>query len=201
MACRCQSGIWTSADISLIQNLGTNFSEILSQIYTFPFKKMHLKMSSTKCGWPFCLGLNVLIYCKSEVWYQFSSILLVYVFGTCCATVPLHRYPNIHISSHVSSLIKGNLNKDSGRSVLHLLWLSLIARFLGPTWGPSGAGRTQVGHMLASSTLLSVDMWGFKHIDVDIWIFYRLISFVGIWCIGMIKENLIKCGFLKKFFW
>ena len=31
----------------------------------------------------------------------------------------------------------------------------LIARFMGPTWGPSGADRTQVGPMLASWTLLS----------------------------------------------
>ena len=32
---------------------------------------------------------------------------------------------------------------------------SLIARFMGPTWGPSGADRTQVGPMLAPWTLLS----------------------------------------------
>ena len=32
---------------------------------------------------------------------------------------------------------------------------SLIARFIGPTWGPSGADRTQVGPMLAPWTLLS----------------------------------------------
>ena len=35
-------------------------------------------------------------------------------------------------------------------------WIvSLIARFMGPTWGPSGADRTQVGPMLALWTLLS----------------------------------------------
>ena len=32
---------------------------------------------------------------------------------------------------------------------------SSIARFIGPTWGPSGANRTQVGPMLAPWTLLS----------------------------------------------
>ena len=32
---------------------------------------------------------------------------------------------------------------------------TLIARFIGPTWGPSGADRTQVGPMLAPRTLLS----------------------------------------------
>ena len=31
----------------------------------------------------------------------------------------------------------------------------LIARFMGPTWGPSGADRTHVGPMLAPLTLLS----------------------------------------------
>ena len=32
---------------------------------------------------------------------------------------------------------------------------TLIARFMGPTWGPSGADRTQVGPMLVPWTLLS----------------------------------------------
>ena len=54
-----QAIIWTNAGISLIQTLGTNFSEILREIYTFSFKKMHLKMMSGKCR-PSCLGLSVL---------------------------------------------------------------------------------------------------------------------------------------------
>ena len=33
--------------------------------------------------------------------------------------------------------------------------ITLIARFMGPTWGPSGTDRTQVGPMLALWTLLS----------------------------------------------
>ena len=33
--------------------------------------------------------------------------------------------------------------------------IPLIARFMGPTWGPSGADRTQVGSMLAPWTLLT----------------------------------------------
>ena len=37
---------------------------------------------------------------------------------------------------------------------------SLIARFMGPTWGPSGADRTQVRPMLAPWTLLSgIESW------------------------------------------
>ena len=44
--------------------------------------------------------------------------------------------------------------------VLSCLWLegtihSQIARFMGPTWGPPGDGRTQVGPMFAPWALLS----------------------------------------------
>ena len=39
---------WTNAGILLIWPFGTNFSEILIEIYTFSFKKMHLNMSSGK---------------------------------------------------------------------------------------------------------------------------------------------------------
>ena len=58
---RRQAIIWTNAGILLIRTFGTNFSEILSAIHAFSFKKMHLKMSSAKWR-PFCLGLNVLKY-------------------------------------------------------------------------------------------------------------------------------------------
>ena len=37
-----QAIIWTNAGILLIGTLGTNFSEILSEIHKFSFKKMHL---------------------------------------------------------------------------------------------------------------------------------------------------------------
>ena len=57
---RRQAIIWTSVGILLIGPLGTNFSEILIEIYTFSFAKRHLKISSGKWR-PFCLGLNVLI--------------------------------------------------------------------------------------------------------------------------------------------
>ena len=56
---RHQAIIWTDTGILLIRTLGTNFSEILSEIHIFSFKKMHLKMSSAKWR-QFCLGLNML---------------------------------------------------------------------------------------------------------------------------------------------
>ena len=62
MACRLgqrRAIIWSNAGIVLIGPLGTNFSEISIEIHTFSFKKMHLKMSSTK--WRSCCpGLYVL---------------------------------------------------------------------------------------------------------------------------------------------
>ena len=59
LSSRRQAIIWTNAGILLIGNLGTHCSEILSEIQTFSFKKVYLKMSSGKWR-PFCLGLNVL---------------------------------------------------------------------------------------------------------------------------------------------
>ena len=56
---RRQAIIWTIAGILLIVPLGTNFSEILTEILTFSFKKMRMKVLSAKRQ-PFCLGLNVL---------------------------------------------------------------------------------------------------------------------------------------------
>ena len=59
--------------------LGTNFSEIFIEIYTFSFNKMHLKISSGKWQ-PFCLCLNVLIYI--EFWsHSMPSTRTWYING------------------------------------------------------------------------------------------------------------------------
>ena len=55
-----------------------------------------------------------------------------------------HPYVALHHS------MSGNRVETDGRPIV-----TLIARFTGPTWGPSGAGRNQVGPMLAPWTLLS----------------------------------------------
>ena len=43
---RCRAIIWNNAVILLIRTLGTNFNETWSEISTFSFKKMRLKMSA-----------------------------------------------------------------------------------------------------------------------------------------------------------
>ena len=65
---RRQTIIWTNAGILLIGTPETNLGEILSEIHTFSFKKMHLKTSSAKWR-PFCLGLNVL----NHIWERVGS--------------------------------------------------------------------------------------------------------------------------------
>ena len=52
---------WSNVGILLIEPLGTNCSEMLIEIYTFSFQKIHSKTSSEKWR-PFCPGLNVLTH-------------------------------------------------------------------------------------------------------------------------------------------
>ena len=109
---RRQAIIWTNVGILLIAPLGTNFSEILSEIHSISFRKMHLKMASAKWR-PFCLGLNVLNKSISswnlsmlykwtrppEAWVMASHLTKIYIgltvgqFMTChlCA---LSHYRN-----------------------------------------------------------------------------------------------------------
>ena len=68
---RRQAITWTNVGILLIGPLGTNFSEMLIEIHTFSFKKIHLKMSSGKWR-PSCLGLNGL-----TIYQQWSKHRLV----------------------------------------------------------------------------------------------------------------------------
>ena len=69
---RRQAITWTNVGILLIGPSGTNFSEMLIEIHTFSFKKIHLKMSSGKWR-SFCLGLNMLI--KNRRWSMTIWIL------------------------------------------------------------------------------------------------------------------------------
>ena len=54
-----QAIIWTSAGILSIGPIETTFNEILIEIHTSSFKKIHFKMSSGKWR-SFCVGHNVL---------------------------------------------------------------------------------------------------------------------------------------------
>ena len=71
---RRQATIWTNDGILLIGPLGTNVSEILIEILTFSFMKMHLKVSSVKRR-PLCLCLNVLCGAR-KLYMQMLQLLM-----------------------------------------------------------------------------------------------------------------------------
>ena len=79
---------------------------------------------------------------------QYKDSLSVYENSYCRYTTVISFSGNPHTfysqkwDKHASGLEHGYVN-------------TLITRFMGPTWGPSGADRTQVGPMLAPWTLLS----------------------------------------------
>ena len=86
---RRQAIIWTNAGIMLIRPLGTNFNEILLQIYKFSFKKIHWKMSSGKWR-PFCFGLNELTCQLFVPWgggFEFEWIIFK------CVDYPHKHFP------------------------------------------------------------------------------------------------------------
>ena len=66
---RRQAIIWTNAGILLIGPWGTNFTEILIKIYTFSFKKMHLKMSSAELA-PILSRPQCVNYAPETNWKQ-----------------------------------------------------------------------------------------------------------------------------------
>ena len=91
---RRQAIIWPNAWILLIRTLGTNFSEILSKIHTFSFKKMHFKMSSAKWR-QVCLGLNVL---------SVSCVIYVTVNSMWLCVFQFTGYSTLFFSNNYSSL-------------------------------------------------------------------------------------------------
>ena len=78
---RRQAIIWTNAGILLIRPLEINFNEILIEIHTISFKKIHLKMSSGKWR-TFCLGLNVLT--EIMAWYMSMTMTMKDIYCQSC---------------------------------------------------------------------------------------------------------------------
>ena len=95
-----QAIIWTNAGILLIRPLGTNFSEILIEIYSFSFKEMDSKMLSGKCR-PFCLSLYVIINLR-------TILPKYYAHGLYFGVVVVSWYCSLFtISFRVTSLALG----------------------------------------------------------------------------------------------
>ena len=85
--------------------------------------------------------------------YGLCFFELTHIFFFILRTTLLHL---ISIITKAVLLIIGHCLGLAHETMLRLyVLLSLIARFMGPTWGPPGADGTQVGPMLAPWTLLS----------------------------------------------
>ena len=143
---RRQAIIWTNTGILLIWPLGTNFSEMLIEIHTFSFNKMHVKMLSAKRR-PFCLGLNVLTW-GSTYWYddifilRWSPVLCTYFCTIKCledwcyqTTQELHiYYVFIHIFIKMefwTTFIKFKTKKTrllpfSKTTVKRIIWICIF---------------------------------------------------------------------------
>ena len=103
---RRQAIIWTNAGILLIRTLGTKFSEILGEIHSFSFPKMHLKISSAT--WRlFALGLNELTH-WGLVTYLYILELDHYWFSHYLAacSAPSHFWTNIDFIFNWKKLLK-----------------------------------------------------------------------------------------------
>ena len=114
---RRQAIIWTNTGILLIGPLGTNFSEISIEIDIFPFKKMHLKISSG--NWqPSCLGLKVLKCIQSTK--HMLHVLLCFVVGQNWLFYPYSLWlPHCHWgSTHETNLRNmGSALHESSRTM------------------------------------------------------------------------------------
>ena len=66
----------------------------------------------------------------------------------------MNSCPVAHVSRNISHMYFTNVDID-GNYTFCVLFYSQIAKSMGPTWGPPGSCRPQMGPMLAPWTLLS----------------------------------------------
>ena len=93
---RRQAIIWTKAGILLIQILGTNFNEILSEIHTFSLKKMHWKMAAILSR-PQCVKTSIFTYLLRKFPHLsnnslFTCVISYYQFPHCAPVISLGSF-------------------------------------------------------------------------------------------------------------
>ena len=104
--------------------------------------------------WCLCIKTRCLFVVWLEIMLQSSCWWIETSWGPCHVTVK---------STPICA------NNESGYDTIYLLKIFTfskcsretpqIAKFIGPTWGPPGSSRPQVGPMLAPWTLLSGTAW------------------------------------------
>ena len=113
------------------------------------------------CGYHYVTYMNA---CTCII-YSYRQVRVVAgVIGSSIAMSPAE--------THMITPWHGNAFRTTGPFVREThRWPPLIARFMGPTWGPSGADRTQVGPMLAPWTVQSGSL---RASNAELWCFIML---------------------------
>ena len=117
---------------------------------------------------------------KICLWYATPFLEIPSQYFSCLSAIyqvlEIHaKHAHLHMGTALEAGVRG-MDKQS-----------LIARFMGPAWGPSGADRAQVGPMLAPWTLLSGTVWSAMHnipvsrAKVLIWTYSNVCSERQIW--------------------
>ena len=138
------------------------------------FRDFTFKITTTFPRDQWVLGL-VIASTSHELCTQllFSSALLYKSFTIVTMWSQIHR-----LQAHLATM------------ELHLYIPSLIARFMGPTWGTSGADRTQVGPMLAHELYIIADHVEFWY---SIYFFFTfLFPFHGLWAFFSIHISVMS---------
>ena len=124
---RHQAIIWTNAGILLIWPLGTNYSDMLIEIHTVSFRKIHLKMLSAKWQ-PFCLSLNELKYTTSHCLFSTQHWSTLQWHHNECNGISNHR----HLDCVLNRLFKARSKKS--QSSASLAFVGGIHRWPASMW-------------------------------------------------------------------
>ena len=127
-----QAIVWTNAGILLIRPLGTKFSEISINIYTFSFKNMHLKMTSGKMAAilsrPQC---DTRCLCESK---QLSVLSVSSVDHCCAACTTVKPVCNDHLYNKIYYLWFNQLCVLMKTEGTNLLLLTMSAFWSSSRW-------------------------------------------------------------------
>ena len=139
---------------------------LLSGILLCPAPSIHLSVPQSVCpSRP----------CYQSTTHNIQRILCIYIVFVIAVHIYIWKWSMVTLSKichkHAGGLLEWCLlyiQADHMSPDVYSQYLTslrphdantLIARFMGPTWGPPGAARTQVSPMLATGTLLSGYWW------------------------------------------
>ena len=153
-----------SAALKVDQKVCETWHMIIWILHFFIFKTIKSTLFSIKPDQTIFVSVSWYSY-QQYVWYSPENIRMtswssLLVGRKYCLLADCYIRNSYQYAANDYSKQLGQTSCQSIRQPLHYglakdsFNISLIASFTGPTWGPSGADRTQVGPMLAPWTLL-----------------------------------------------